>query len=169
MSFVAERDEYLAQRAQYRFPVFGGRVNRGAQALRADLVSADQGDDVGEVAFSGRRVSTVDHRHDLLGEDGLDRIAEQGERFSEQARVCEFDRRRRHRISNVDVDAKHLAGSMDARGHHDANPRIRIDIADGLRLHSTDVVFDSVVDRHREYIAYEIAHGVDVVVDRLCE
>ena len=55
------------------------------------------------------------------------------------------------------------------RGHHDANPRIRIDIADGLRLHSTDVVFDSVVDRHREYIAYEIAHGVDVVVDRLCE
>ena len=56
----------------------------GGELLSVDLVPPGQDVDVGEVSVASRRVPSVDHGDDLLGEHCLERVADEFERIAEE-------------------------------------------------------------------------------------
>src|SRR5438874_9276729 len=80
-------------------------------------------------SLSGWRVSTVDHRNDLLGEHRLDRVPEDLKGLPQKSGVGDLDGCRRYRIADIDVDPRRVAGTGDARRHGDPDPRVGIGVA----------------------------------------
>ncbi len=66
-------------------------------------VAPREDDDVGEVTFPGRRVTPVDHRHDLLGQHGWQRIADHWEGLAQQPGERDLNRGGRDGVADIDV------------------------------------------------------------------
>jgi hypothetical protein len=103
-------------------------------------VAAGEHVDIGKVTLAGRFVAAVDRGHDLLGEHGLQRVADNGERLCEQRWVADLHGRRRHRVPHVDVDAKRVPGAIDADRHGDADTGVWVGLSDDLRTQARPVV-----------------------------
>lgn len=121
---LACRDERIAER---------GRITFGVLELPQHV-------DVVEVA--GPRVARAarDHRLQLLGEHGLERVAHQADAaVIEQERVLVFDRVGRDPVPSGDVDRqRHLHGRVPGEQVH-ADARVVVGLADVLRADELDL------------------------------
>ncbi len=72
-------------------------------------------------------------------------------------------------MTDADVDAERVPGSMDASRHRDPHTGVRAGVADHLRSKTIGLEADAIVDLNRDYITHNTRDHLDIICDRVRE
>ena len=121
---------------------------------------------VDEVAPSGVGRTSLNCRDELLGDDHLDRVAEDIDGAAEDPRHGRRLRRRLDRIAHVDVDVEAHPGAGERGRERDPHSRVaRAVLADRLRARLIRRDGEAVVDVDGRDLDDRLGDGLDGVVE----